>query len=179
MQTRFPFFAYCLGKYRFSENRAPFAPLDPASQQHLSSSPRAGALVGNLRCCCSAGFRLRRAALLEKLPQVFLPLLFSSRLFLFFLSHFFTGHPRLPSSPLPSRLFSPFPDPLDFGALQEGHIKLAALEASATAAQLSDPNSIGCVKIPLRLFSRRVKTLSLATLFADTNLQSRTSPSKA
>ena len=75
-----------------------------------------------LRRGCSAGFRLRRAGLLEKLLQVFFPPLFPSRLFFFFLSQVFTGLPRLPTFPLFSRLyFLLFPDPPDFDPPQEGH----------------------------------------------------------
>ena len=59
-----------------------------------------------LRRGCSAGFRLRRASLLEKLLQVFFPLLFSSRLFFFFPSLFLRGSPASRSSPDPPA--SPF-----------------------------------------------------------------------
>ena len=75
-----------------------------------------------LRRGCSAGFRLRRASLLERLLQVFFPPLFSSRLFFFFPSQVFTGLPAARTSPLPSRLFFlPLPDLLDLGAPREGH----------------------------------------------------------
>ena len=71
----------------------------------------------------SAGFRLRRAGLLERLLQMFFPLLSSPRLFVFFPLLTFTGIPRLPIFPLPSRLFFfllPLPDLQDLGALREG-----------------------------------------------------------
>ena len=75
-----------------------------------------------LRRGCSAGFRLRRACLLETLLQVFFPPLFSSRLFFFFPSQVFTGLPRRPNIPptLPP-LLSPLPELLDLGAPREGH----------------------------------------------------------
>ena len=70
----------------------------------------------------SAGFRLRRAGLLERPLQMFFPLLSSPRLFVFFPLLTFTGIPRLPIFPLPSRLFFllPLPDLQDIGALREG-----------------------------------------------------------
>ena len=70
----------------------------------------------------SAGFRLRRAGLLERLLQMFFPLLSSPRLFVFFPLLTFTGIPRLPIFPLPSRLFFLLllPDLHDIGALREG-----------------------------------------------------------
>ena len=140
------------------------APQDPASQQHLSSSPPTGVVGGNLRCCCSAGFACGElSCLLETLLQVFFPPLFSSRLFFFFPSQVFTGLPRRPNIPptLPPLLSPPprAPRPRRSPRGTSNH-PCAASEASATATQLSTPNSIGCVKNGLRLFSRRAKTLA-------------------
>ena len=114
-------------KYRFSEFRAPFAPLGPCFAATSLKFPHHQGDLGELemlllRRGCSAGFRLRRASLLERLLQVFFPPLFSSRLFFFFPSQVFTGLPAARISPLPSRLFFlPLPDLLDLGAPREGH----------------------------------------------------------
>ena len=62
------------------------------------------------------------ACLPERLLQVFFPLLFSSRLFFFFPLPVFTGLLRLPSFPLPSRLFFLLlPDLLDLGPPRENN----------------------------------------------------------
>ena len=88
----------------------------------------------------SAGFRLRRAGLLERPLQMFFPLLSSPRLFVFFPILTFTGIPRLPIFPLPSRLFFLLllPDLQDLGAIREGrqtahvqHTKEAPLQPNS------------------------------------------------
>ena len=143
-------------------------PFGPWLRSNISQVPPTQVNRGNLemlllRRGCSAGFRLRRACLLETLLQVFFPPLFSSRLFFFFPSQVFTGLPRRPNIPptLPPLLSPPprAPRPRRSPRGTSNH-PCAASEASATATQLSTPNSIGCVKNGLRLFSRRAKTLA-------------------
>ena len=92
---------------------------------------------------------------------------------------FLRGSPASRVSPYPPASSLPSPTPrLRRSPRGSSDYPGAALEASTIAAHFSDPTSIGCVTIRLSPFARRVKTLSLATLFAGTNLQSRTPPSK-
>ena len=137
----FPFLHIAWKNHRFLEKSRPFGPW---LRSNISQVPPSQVNRGNLemlllrrgRC---AGFRLRRPCLLEKLLQVFFPLLFSSRLFFFFPSLSFTdflrsfyGAPPPPDFPPPSRLFFLlFPDLLDIGAPQEGEIKLPMCSSSA------------------------------------------------
>ena len=77
--------------------------------------------------------------------------------------NFFTGLPRLPNSPLPSR--SSFLQLLDLGAPREGqhttHVQNSGTHTRHnTATQLSDPNCIGCVKTGLRFFSLHLQTIA-------------------
>ena len=98
------------------QNFEKFAPLLPLLRSNISQVPPSQVNRGNLemlllRRGCSAGFRLRRASLLEKLLQVFFPLLFSSRLFFFFPSQFLRGSPASRFSPDPPASSSPLPRP--------------------------------------------------------------------
>ena len=108
----FPFLHIAYKKYRFSENRAPFGSARPCFAATSFKFPPHRIIGGNLRCCCSAGL-LRRVSPSATKPAYlrgcfrcsflfFFPLAFS---FSFPSLIFFTGLPRLPIFPLPSRSF--------------------------------------------------------------------------
>ena len=60
LQTRFSIFAYCLGKIPFFRKFAPFCSARPCFAATSFKFPPPQVVGGNLRCCCSAGCRLRR-----------------------------------------------------------------------------------------------------------------------
>ena len=120
-----------------------------------------------MRCCCSAGVAPQGFACGE---LVYLRDCFRCSFLLSFPpASSFSSPPRfLRGSPPPE--LPPYPPASSFSPPQSPRPRrsprgtsdypCAATEASTTATQFSDPISIGCVKIGLRLFSRRVKTLA-------------------
>ena len=124
MQTRFSIFAYCLSKIPIFRKSRPFCSARPCSAATSLKFPPHRVIGGNLRCCCSAGAAPQGFACGEL--DYLRSCLGCSFLFSFppassFSSSlsFFTGLPRLPTFPLPSRLFCLFPELPDFGALQK------------------------------------------------------------
>ena len=146
-----PFLHIAYKKYRFSKNRAPFGSARPCFAATSLKFPPHRVVGGNLRCCCSAGFRLRRAFACGELA--YLRSCFRCSFLFFFppassfssLSHFLRGSSASRAFLSPPLLLSPPPRPPrprpSPRKQHTTHVQLS--ETNTSAAQLSDQNCIG------------------------------------